>query len=343
MQKPKPLHTVLCLLEILLKKPGKTFSIQQFKQAMYELSFEVSDRLLQRTLNELYAFQDLGYPIGLTRLKGSPGNQFLHYLDSNSPLLKASSQTSLKMLLGLLSHGTPLSQRFELDEQFAGIDKFLEHIYVAPESVLLPALEDAAVVETVYAAIQQKRYLALHYQNARLQQTEFDFYPWGVMFKGQNSYLIGNKAGTTHAVTLAVYRISRATMLERQETLTDGPNSSFRAFCETRGIAWFLQDQPEMLKISLHFFNSGGHLAQMKLAADQQLTRLPASEQKFPRPAEPDYFEMLVTATVPDSRKLDEWILSFGAEVEVLTPATLRQRIYHKLQQTTQLYQPANY
>jgi len=161
------------------------------------------------------------------------------------------------------------------------------------------------------------------------------------MLKGQNTYLIGNKADSSAVLILALYRINEATLLEQQERLTDAQelvNSSFKEFCKSRGVAWFLRDEPEMLKIKLHFFNSGGHLVQMKLAENQQIKLLAISEQKFPCPTDPDYFEMQVTATVPDSRKLDEWILSFGAEVEVLAPDVLRNRIQDKLLRSAALY-----
>lgn len=341
MAKSTPRLLLLSVLELLLQKPNEYFSVQEIKQALGNQLIDVTDRNLQRLFEELYAHQDNGHPIGLTKTKGEKGNQYRHCIMDSSPLLKASSQTSFKMLLALLSKDVPVSQRLELDEHLHGLPAFLERVYVAPESVLLPAEENLSVVETVYSAIQQKRYLALHYQNARLQQSEFDFYPWGVMFKGQNSYLIGNKAGSTTALTLAMYRIRQATMLQRQETLFDGFDAnatSFREFCKSQGIAWFLRNTPEMLKIKLHFFKSGGHLAQMKLAIDQQIMQLSPTEQKFPDPTDTDYFEMQVTATVPDSRKLEEWILSFGAEVEVLAPEVLRNRIKQKLLQAAKFY-----
>jgi len=342
MAKSTPRLLLLSVLELLLQNPGKEFTVQDIKQDLGNKSIDVSERNLQRLFEELYAHHDHGHPIGLEKTTGERGNQHRHHIRVDSPLLKASSQNSFKMLLAFLSQNVPLSQRYELNEQLGGLQAFLERVYVAPESVLLPAAENPAVVDTVYAAIQQKRYLSLHYQNARLQQTKFDFYPWGVMLKGQNSYLIGNKAKSSTVLTLAMYRIREATLLEQQERLTDAEelvNSSFREFCKSRGVAWFLRDKPEMLKIKLHFFNSGGHLAQMRLAENQQITHLAITEQKFPCPTDPDYFEMQVTATVPDSRKLDEWILSFGAEVEVLAPDVLRNRIKDKLLRLAALYQ----
>lgn len=342
MAKSTPRLLLLSVVELLLRNPGKEFTVQDIKQALSDRSIDVSERNLQRLFEELYAHQDHGHQIGLEKKAGERGNQHRHRISDDSPLLTASSQNSFKMLLALLSQNVPLSQQYELNEQLVGLQAFLERVYVAPESMLLPAAENAAVVDAVYTAIQQKRSVSLHYQNARLQQSQFDFYPWGVMLKGQNSYLIGNKADSSAVLILAMYRISEATLLEQQERLTDAQdlvNSSFREYCKSRGVAWFLRDKPDMLKIKLHFFKSGGHLAQMKLAENQQIVKLTAAEQKFPCPTDPDYFEMQVTATVPDSRKLDEWILSFGAEVEVLAPDVLRNRMKDKLLRSAALYQ----
>lgn len=334
----KPSHRLVATLAMLLSAPGEKFTVKHLINFFGSLGSIIDVRTGQRLFQELSILQEFGLNIGFN--KSTQGKTSYFSISESSPLLAGAAQNSLKILLSLINNPLPESQLFELEENAPNLNSFLERIYVASETILLPAEENREVIATVYKAIQASQYLKLSYINSQHQHKTFEFYPQGVMFRGQNSYLIGKEDGKG-IKTLAMYRIQTAELIERQETLQDSRllgALSFREFCESQKLSEFVTKQPKKIKIKLQFFKSGGHLYQMKLSDDQEIRKLPVYEHKFPKSDDENYFEMQVSATVVDSRKLQEWILSFGAEVEVLEPLEFRQRIQNLIEKMILTY-----
>lgn len=340
---------LLALLKTFFSHPGKTFTHHELLSSVQKPTVQVSRgqqdksaiRRVSNAMNDLLnAFGDYG-------LQETPGStdRLRQYQLVNKNIASILKGQPEQLLLKLLQLRIPVSQWQELSQLITEPDqvkdKLHSRLYIAPETVLLKANEDPAVVTTLYQAVMQQRQLQLHYRKAGNETAQaFIFTPWGLMFKGENSYLVGKIQGKNGLASLPVHRVVLAELLPDQR---DNPDSfdekqNFVQLCEQHGIGVFASEHDPVIEVHLRFYKSGGHLFENKLAEDQQLHYLTGEQCHALQAADPHYFELEVKATVRCGRKFDEWLRSFGSEVEVLAPQSLRQEMLDELKKTVERY-----
>lgn len=330
------------ILTYLLANAGQDKTVSEFIQHKGYSNQPAVRRKIQRAFQDLFKQEKLVAKFGLQIKKDA--NTRLYSIDKNAELYKAFHKVKPETVLQLLKQRLSQAQRFELNANdhawLNTLDSVLGKIYIAPDTLLLPAPEKEQVVTAVYQSLAQQHYLQLKYENSAGKKSELTFLPWGLMFKGLTTYVVGNKKGEREYRTLALYRIDSAEITSDEAGLFDGFSEtlSFQQFCEEKGIAVFANPDDKLEEVKLRFYQSGGHLAQMKLANEQILVRYTGSKCHRPSAAA-DYFELEVTARVLIGRKFKEWLRSFGAEVEVIAPASLRQEMLEELKKTLANYQ----
>lgn len=328
------------ILTYLLAHAGQDKTVMAFIKNMGFGNASAVKRKVQRAFQDLT--EQLGPEYGLLRTK--KGNTALYRIDKDAELYRAFHKVRPETVLQLLKQRLSQTQGFELNpdqnDWLSSLESLLSKIYIAPDTQLLPAAENEEVVSLVYRSLAEQRYLNLTYESSIGKITEFKFLPWGLMFKGLSTYVIGCKKGERKHRLLALYRMNQATLSEDRGSLSDSFNEelSFQTFCEQNGLAVFASATDQMSEIKLRFYKSAGHLMQMKLASDQQLIRKTGANCSR-QSTDPDYFELDVTAKVLIGRKLKEWLRSFGSEVEVIAPESLRAEMRSELEKTLQNYQ----
>jgi predicted DNA-binding transcriptional regulator YafY len=188
---------------------------------------------------------------------------------------------------------------------------------VLPTQPMLPAVLDSATLEAVHEALLMDRQLQVSYLAADAQEPlPMRFHPLGLVSRGHVSYLIATAWDYEDIRLYAMHRIRKAEVTDDPVERPDGFDiDDFIA----QGALQFGGERSLRLEARV-----GSYLARVlsetPLAEDQKLEG-----------------DMLM-ATVKDTWQLRWWILSQGAEIEVLGPTSLRQRIAVELQSAAALY-----
>jgi len=110
---------------------------------------------------------------------------------------------------------------------------------------------------------------------------------------------------------LTLHRMSEPELLDKQTTRV--PGFDLKEYIAQGAFGYRLSEEPIRLKV--RFFGAAAqHLHETALSADQVLTE------------EADTGATILEATVLETEELRWWLLSFGDQVEVLEPKSLRQR-----------------
>lgn len=224
------------ILTYLLANAGQDKTVSEFIQLKGYSNQPAVRRKIQRAFQDLFKQEKLVAKFGLQIKKDA--NTRLYSIDKNAELYKAFHKVKPETVLQLLKQRLSQAQRFELNANdhawLNTLDSVLGKIYIAPDTLLLPAPEKQQVVTAVYQSLAQQHYLQLKYENSSGKKSELTFLPWGLMFKGLTTYVVGNKKGERNYRTLALYRIDSAEIMSDKAGLFDG-------FLETQSFSAILR------------------------------------------------------------------------------------------------------
>ncbi|MDD2770339.1 MAG: WYL domain-containing protein [Methylococcus sp.] len=175
---------------------------------------------------------------------------------------------------------------------------------------LLPPTVAPAVRDTVFEALDRGKQLRASYQKPwQDEPVEYTLHPLALVQRGVSIYLVCTFDGYDDPRVVALHRIQTA---QRLDDPADRPPD-------------FNLDQA----IDDGLFGMGGSLEPIRLVARfykpvaQHLLDTPLSEDQ--QVEDVDTHHLRLTATVLHTTQLEWWLRSFGAEVEVLEPAELRE------------------
>ena len=206
----------------------------------------------------------------------------------------------------------------QADQVLAGVDgsghrfDWDRHVaVVAPTQPLLPPDIDDAVLETVHVALDQGQRLHIDYDSRSQQKAlHYTVNPLGLVYRGAVGYLVATIVPYDDPRQLALHRIRAAELLDESAT----PSSPFDLQAYARSGAFgFLDEGPIELVL------------RMQRPAAQHLYETPLSTDQRIDDDGPDHVR--ITATVNLTSQLQWWILGFGGQVEVISPAGLKAEI----------------
>ena len=176
---------------------------------------------------------------------------------------------------------------------------------------LLPREISPAVLSVVYDAVLSKRQFVAHYRvRGARQGKDYDVNPLGLVFRAGLVYLVCTLWDYDNPVQLVLHRMLRATITDRPANCPAG--FDLDSYIRTGGFGFLLDEKP--MKLVLKFDTQAAvHLLETPLSDDQKVVEKQDT--------------LVVRATVPDTLFLKKWILSFGADVEVLAPKAYRKEI----------------
>jgi CRISPR-associated endonuclease/helicase Cas3 len=139
---------------------------------------------------------------------------------------------------------------------------------------------------------------------------------------GQTVQAIGGCAGEDHLRTLRIDRILQATLTS--ETYSIPHDVKIARMLENAWGIWYSDSQPVdvVLRFSAHVAH---RVRETVWHPSQNLTDLPGGE-------------LVLRVHIAEPREMYPWIRGWGADVEVLAPAELRQRIAEETQAMAELY-----
>lgn len=180
---------------------------------------------------------------------------------------------------------------------------------IASAQPLLPPAIDAAVRDTVYAALMNDHQLTLAYRKRDVAQPAAYpvVHPLAIVQRGAVIYLVCMFADYTDVRTLALHRIVQAQ--EQYEPARKCPGFDLDQYVAS-GQFGVVAGAPVQLR-AVFTRQAGEHLYETPLCREQQLQVL-------------DGGGLQLCATVPNTRALVWWLLGFGDGVVVHEPAALR-------------------
>lgn len=330
--------TSLRYLEMLRQIPRLPNGITatDLHRKLQNLGYEVDKRSVERDLIKLSA-SPIWFP--LTSSKARPAlwswtrEADLTHLPALNPATALTLELAFQHLASLLPRSAlvalePLfkSARKVLDETAqTGLARWSDKVAVVPENQpLLPASVNASVHETVHQALLTEKRLEISYRAAGQERAKrYPINPLGLVSRGGGYYLVATARDYPEPRNFAMHRMASATLL-------DEPATKPASFNLRRYIAEHSFELPLGGDINLELRVSpwlAGYLDERKLSPDQTLTPIRGRE------------EQRLNATVANTDQLRWWLRSFGPNVEVVKPASLRRKLADEYAEMAELYQ----
>ena len=318
----------------LIPRERKT-TVTELKDKLEGLGYSVTRRTLERDLDRL------SIPFAIeadTRSKPYGWRYALNMHAANIPGLTSSEaltlvllETHLKTLLpvaiadNLAGHFAAAKHAFSVEHSDSKLQSWLKKVKVlSPGQHLLAPSIDASIQRTVYNALMQgyqveMTYLATsstvakHYDSVHIQ---------GLVQYGNVIYLVVTINEHQDLRLLVLHRIQKVTV--KEAPLCPLEHFDLQAYIDKGGFGF--GGIAQAIKLVAIFKNGAGHhLIETPLGQDQLITHL-----------DPQSLE--VTAEVLDTPQLIRWLNSFGPDIEVLAPESLRETMAERHHLAAQYY-----
>lgn len=300
----------------------RKITVQELRRQLAGEGYEITERSLQRDLNELSgAFaivcDDREKPYGWSWQKDAPSFD-LPGLTSSQALTLAMAEQYLQNLLPapILEQLRPyfLAARKRLDAEPAPrrSRRWLDKVRSVPatQALLAPTIA-ASVQDAVTEALLHERQLDIRYRR-RGERTDAQarLHPLALVQRGPVLYLSCRFYDYEDVRMLPLHRISSAQV--REEAARYPKHFSLDEQIENG--EWGFGSGKKIKLEAIFEVAHGEHLYETPLSKDQAIAVLPDGRLR-------------VTATVADTPQLVWWLLGFGCGVEVMAPRSLRVKI----------------
>jgi predicted DNA-binding transcriptional regulator YafY len=192
------------------------------------------------------------------------------------------------------------------------LKSWTDKVMILPRGMPLFSLPLAPqVIEQVYEALLNQNYLTLAYtkRGATTAKIYHLLMPLGIVYRESVSYLIAQQSEAPFA--LRQFNLNRIEQSEVQTECFDYPTDfSLQAFVAQGNLGFLLAPKPLKLTIRMNEMDAV-HLMENTLSADQKIKRTPQGVE--------------ISATLADTSELRFWLKGYGARIEILAPAALRQ------------------
>jgi predicted DNA-binding transcriptional regulator YafY len=317
----------------LLPKRGTGKTAKDLAATLNDAGFKVSKRQIERDLSTLSG----PFPLDCKDQSIPYGWKWMDGRSVELPGLTVAEALSMKLVEETLQSLLPKSVIASMagtfkqaHEKLASLDAenpnalWREKVRtVHPSLPFLAPHINSDVLEVVQEALLLDKQLEIEYQSISAEHPSvLILHPLGLVNRGPVSYIVATAFEYTDVRLYALHRVSRATKL---------------AADTIRPVDFRLDDYID--EGALQFGN--GKSISLKANVTKQLslylTETPLStDQQLHVDAE----KIKLTCTAIDSLQLRWWILSQGAEIEILAPAALRTNIANIFRQSAEIYEP---
>lgn len=322
----------LSMLSLIPQRPRKVTARELHAQLAAE-GFETHVRSVERDLHSLShhfpLVSDDGRPAGWSWNNQGPSRRYPH-MDTHTAL-------AYELFSRYLTPVLPRALRRQLEPDFAEARNVLDNLRASPlgkwskriavlppgQQLLSPEVSDG-VTDVVHDALLKGLRFEADYRSMDADAPKrYVFNPQGLVYRHGTTYLVANLFDYDDVRVVALHRMSKATLL-------DAPAKALKGFDLQRYIhedKTFDIPVGESIQLELHMSAwLARHLDESRLSRDQVITPIRGSDR------------FRLTATVLDTGQLHWWLRSFGAEVEVLKPASLRRGMAKEAAATAEMY-----
>jgi predicted DNA-binding transcriptional regulator YafY len=329
-------HTLLRqwhMLHMIPRAPRK-ITVQDIRDRLAIEEFIVTGRTVQRDLQELLqvfplVVDDRDKPFGWSWHHDSPNfdlpglsvPEALTFTLVEQHLANALPPATLDALQPYFKSAGQALRAIETDAQ---TNTWLDKVRtISPMQPLIAPQVDQQCQRVVYDALMRDRQLRLAYKkrDAATAVVYEAVHPLAVIQRGPLIYLVCLFADYDDVRTLAMHRVQSAEMLYLASRKQAG--FSIDAYIESGNLGVRSGDPVELKAVFSR--RAGEHLQETALSRNQRLVEL-------------DDGRLELTATVPNTRELQWWLLGMGDGVEVLSPASLRAQIREMVGKMSHIY-----
>ncbi|MFA0438898.1 WYL domain-containing protein [Vibrio sp. 10N.286.49.C2] len=293
----------------------------------------VTLRTVQRDLEELemsqqYAIiRDDSKPIGWSIAKSA--GTLLPNVDLTTSITFALVDEHLSNILPpvLKERLTPYTQT---SKQYLRFEKKLSEsqwpkkICVESKGLSLQPVDvSSKIIDVIYTAVLRERCLKLRYKSLLEHvEKEYVFHPYGIVVRGERTYLVGVFDGYIDTRQLLLSRIFKADMLDKIADIDS--TFSLKKFVAAGEMG--VKRDLDKLKLKLW----------VTPVLATILDETPLSKDQVIEPKENDY---MVSALVEDTDELRHWLLSMCNHATVMEPKAVREEITQTLRDSISWYE----
>ena len=294
--------------------------------------FIVSKRTVERDLTELstlfgIACNDKGMPYGWYWMNGEP---------ADLPGVSITDAISLNLIEEFLRPLVPAAMLATLEARFRQAKKKLEELsadnkaarwidkvrYVPPTLALIPPRITEGILETIQEGLLTEKQIAVRYHKPSSSTPhELILHPLGIAQRGAVTYLVATAYDYSDIRLYAAHRIDAASL--RDEDTVKPTGFSLEAYVAAGALQF---GSGEQIDLTAHINQTlASILEETPLSTNQLITM-----------AGPDRF--LLNASVHDSWQLRWWILSQGANIQIISPPVIREKTRETLNRALAQY-----
>lgn len=196
------------------------------------------------------------------------------------------------------------------DLEWNSVEQWRHKIRVLPKGqpLLSPAMREDIHEQVTHALMTHQRLHAI-YRPTNRPPTAYKLNPLGLVVRGNVSYLVATDGERSDLRQFALHRFEKVRALDEESTEPSG-------FCLDEYIRSGEFDYPVQEKkirlVAIFDRSAAYHLSETPLSNDQKI-----------RDIDEDWVKL--TATVSDTLELRRWLMGFGNQVEIVSPARLRK------------------
>lgn len=327
--------TSLRYLEMLKQIPRLPSGIKaaDLHRRLQSLGHEIDKRSVERDLIKLSGMFPLTSSEGRPALWSWAREADLTHLPALNPATALTLELAYRHLASLLPRSAlvalePLfkSARKVLDETVqTGLARWSDKVAAVPENQpLMPASVSASVHEAAHQALLTEVRLEINYRAAGQERPKrYPINPLGLVSRGGSYYLVATARDYPEPRNFAMHRMASATLLD--EPAIKPPGFNLPRYIAEHGFEMPLGGDLNLeLRVSPWM---ASYLDERKLSPDQTLTPIRGRE------------EQRLSATVANTDQLRWWLRSFGQNVEVVKPTSLRRQMATEIAEMAKLYQ----
>ena len=311
----------IAMLELIPRSPRKTY-IKELKEKLADRGFEIDERSIQRDLVALERTLPLvcdarDKPYGWSWAKTSEGIQ-APAMDPVEALTISLAEQYLEPLMPKASYKR-IGIFFDrantvLKEQSPKlINRWRQRVRVLPEMLRFKRPQiNSEVEQALYkAAFEGKQIKALYRKRGESKSNLRHIHTLGLVMKGNTNYLIcmmdEDKIRPRH---LPLHRFEKVEILA--EKSIEPKKFNLDEFTHTNNLSFAYSEELYTFE-ALFNLTAAAHLIETPLNGTQKIIKQADGK-------------LLISARMTDTLQFEQWLMSFGTEVEILKPKKLRDK-----------------
>ena len=296
----------------------------EIKEKLDNRGYSTSLRTIQRDLNELSGYfpiviyDENKSPYGWSWKKESPGYEF-PAMDPVQALTFSLASQHLEPLMPKASFKR-IEKFFEraenilMGEAKSKISRWRKRVKVIPESIRFkdPKINHEIRQDIYRAVFESLQIKALYRKRGEKHADPRHIHPLGIVVKGSITYLICMMdEDPVQPRYLPIHRFEKVMVLNNQKC-NEPKNFNFDEFIHRSNLGFELSDNLYTFK-ALFDKKIAAHLTEIRLNDTQVVKEISDGR-------------LMISARVPDTLQFEQWLMSFGSNVEVLAPKHLRKK-----------------